>query len=374
MKQIYISRLFTRAAGLLAFAGLCACSAGEDTLPEGPAGEAAVTVVLDSQNPVADELDISVYVFERPAGGNRYVFKRSAVLQNRQGKLLWDGRELLGNDYRFLFLATPSSGAQLVLKQSDDQAPAAGVAWENIRLDRMSAPLSENNYYQVKDMTGQEILASRTVRARLKHIVGRPVFDFFKATSADDFTPGDIDVSTGFASVLDRVYRIDIAYSLSVQQLVFNDTILKPLAGSRLEETQTIQLPEEFDLRVTVPQEEIGLFKPYQASGCARLAGYCFLPTEENMPVVLTFYYYDTTPVCGQDGAALHRHDSQCYASSRLQLNLRDTGGDPVVGIRPGYLTVNKGAILYNRIIDVPASAAIRVDFNWNLENLKNYK
>lgn len=374
MKQMYITRLFSWIAGLSAFGGLCACSGDEEGPQAGASSEPVVSVVLDSPGAAADGLDISVYIFEKASGDSRYVFKSSLNLQNQQGKMRWNGSELLANDYRFLFLATPSAGAQLAVKRSDGQIPAAGTFWEEILLDRVSAPLSGNNYYQVKDLSGQEILASRTVRARLERVVGQVVFDFFKTAPTGSPTPVDIDAAAGVTSVLDRVYRIDITYPSSVRQLAFEGTALKPLAGSRQTETQTVMLPEEPDLRVTVPRAEIGLLRPYEAAGCARIAGYFCLPTAENMPVALTFYYYDTTPVCQSGGSAGHVHDSKCYASSRLQLNLRDADGAPVVGVRPGYLTVNKGAILYDRIIDVPASSAIRVDFDWNLENLKNQK
>lgn len=373
MKQMYITRLRSLAAGLAALGSLIACSSEEEVQqPAGP-GSGAVTLALETRTAADAPLDYSVYVFETPRGSADYVFKSNLDLTDRQGELALTGSELLANDYRFLFLAQPAGSDEITVGRADKAALAQGDAWAAVTLTRTSRPLSDAIYYKVEDAAGSTLLMTHRLQATLERLVGRMVFDCFKVADAGSLDP--IGVATGFASVLDRVYKIEITYGSPVQQMTFEGTTAKPIPSDVPSETQTITVPEEEGLMVTVPQESIGLLDPYGVNGSVRIEGLNMLPTTSAVPVTLTFHYYDTTPICGQNDDAGHTHTSACYSdNSSLVLNLHGTDSTPVTEVRSGYLTVNKAAILFNRIIDLPAGSTIDVRFEWDLSNLPNYQ
>lgn len=373
MKQIYITRLFSRLIGLAVLGGMFACSGEEEEPGAVATGVSGVSVVLKTGSKAAAGLDFSVYVFEKPSDSSTYVFKNSFVLTGQQGKLELEEEELQANDYRFLFLALPAGGEDIKAGRLDASTLRAGDAWEDLRLTRTAAPLSDAVYYKVEDVSGGNLLDTRLIRVTLERLIGRMVFDCFKVANASSQDPIGIDAASGVASVLDRVYKIEITYGSPVQQLSFQGTTLTPLPSLAPQEVQTISLPEEDNLKVTVPQADLGLLKPYGADGCVRILGLNLLPTGTAMPVTLTFRYYDTTPVCQSGSDPAHTHTSACYAESSLVLNLQVANGEGKNAIRPGYLTINKSAILFNRIIDLPAGATLDVDFSWDLSNLPNY-
>lgn len=372
MKQMYITRLRSLVAGLAALGSLIACSSEDEVQqPAGPdSGE--VTLALETRSTADTPLDYSVYVFETPRGSADYVFKSSFALTDRQGELALTGSELLANDYRFLFLAQPAGSDEITVGHADKAALAPGDAWAAVTLTRGTVPLSDAIYYKVEDASGSILLSTHRLQATLDRLVGRMVFDCFKVADAGSLTP--IGIDAGFASVLDRVYKIEITYGSPVQQITFEGTTPKPLPTNVPNETQTITVSTG-DTLVSVPQESIGLLDPYGVNGSVRIEGLNLLPTTSAVPVTLTFHYYDTTPICGQNGDAGHTHTSACYSDkSSLVLNLRGADGTPVTEVRSGYLTVNKAAILFNRIIDLPAGSTIDVRFEWDLSNLPNYQ
>lgn len=370
---MYITRLRSLAAGLAALGSLIACSTEDEVQqPAGP-DSGAVTLALDTRTAADTPLGYSVYVFEAPRGTANYVFKSSLDLTGEQGELNLPGSELLANDYRFLFLAQPAGSDGITVGRAAKTPLSAGDAWADVTLSRTSEPLSDAIYYKVEDVLGSTLLETHELRATLERLIGRMVFDCFKVANAGSSDPVGIDA--GFASVLDRVYKIEITYGSPVQQMNFEGTTAKPLPSSVLEETQIITVPEEEGLTVTAPQESIGLLKPYEVDGYVRIEGLNLLPTTSAVSVKLTFHYYDTTPICGQDGDAGHTHTSACYSDkTSLVLNLHGADGTPVAEVRSGYLTVNKAAILFNRIIDLPAGSTIDVNFDWDLSNLLNYQ
>lgn len=372
---MYITRLLSFAVGLATLGSLIACNSEDEVQqPAGPdSGE--VTLTLETRSTADGSLGYSVYVFETPRGSADYVFKSSLDLTGRQGELELTGGELLAHDYRFLFLAQPAGSDEITVGHADKSALAPGDAWADVTLSRTSAPLSDAIYYKVEDATGSTLLGTHKLEATLDRLIGRMVFDCFKVASAGSLEP--IGIEAGFASVLDRVYKIEITYGSPVQQMKFEGTTPTPtpLPTDVAKETQTIIVPEEEGLTVTVPQESIGLLNPSGVNGSVRIEGLNLLPTTSAVPVTLTFHYYDTTPICGQDGEAGHTHTSACYsAKSSLVLNLHGADGTPVTEVRSGYLTVNKAAILFNRIIDLPAGSTINVSFDWDLSNLPNYQ
>lgn len=377
MKQKSITRLLSHLTGLAIWGSLFACSAGEEEPVARVPDALPVAVVLKTGSTAVPELDFFVYVFEKPvepgAGIGHYVFKNSFVLDAQQGELALAGSELRANDYRILFLAFPAGRQEITVERQDASPLTAGARWEEIRLTRTSEPLSDAIYYKVEDVSGSVLVNTRLIQAQLERLIGQMVFDCFKVAGAGSLQPVDIDPASGAVSVLDRVYEIEITYGATVQQLAFEGTTPQPLPAVVSVQTQTISLTEEEGLKVTLPQEAAGLLKLSGAEGGVRVRGLNLLPTATAMPVTLTFRYYDTTPICGQGGGAGHTHTSACYARSSLVLNLRGADGTPATGIRSGYLTVGKGAILFNRIIDLPAASTLDVDFGWDLSNLPNY-
>lgn len=377
MKQKSMTRLLSRLAGLAVAGSLFACSAGEEDPGAAVPAAAPVSIRLKTGATAAPELDFSVYIFAKPVGQDpgtgHYVFKNSLVLDRQQGQLAWEESEVRANDYRMLFLALPAGREEITIGGADASPLAAGTPWEEVRLTRASAPLSDAVYYKIEDISGSALGSTHLIETQLDRLVGRMMFDCFKVAGAVSREPVDVDPASGVASVLDRVYEIEIAYGNPVQQLAFEGTALRPLPGEASPETQTISLAEEAGLKVTLPQEAAGLLELSGAKGGVRLTGLNLLPTAAAMPVTLTFRYYDTTPVCGRGGEAGHTHTSACYAQSSLVLNLRGADGAPTTSIRSGYLTVGKGAILFNRIIDLPAASTLDVDFGWDVSNLSNY-
>ncbi len=351
------------AIGILA--GIIACSpeSGMYTSPVLPSEGLPIAISLQSKNRASTpSLDYSVYIFSHTTDNPAESYTLDTLISPIEAgsKLKFSNDELLQNNYRFLFIATPAGKKESVIVISGSSIqPGPGTPWENIRLISEEPSLSADNYFQVKDLNGKDILATDTIHGNLTRLVGQMLFNFSKVDPTN--TPQPIDPAV--TSIFDRIDTIQISYTHYTSQLSFNgagalipaDTIPDPLI-------QNIYLTLDNRMCTPIPQAQADTLPGgIQAGG--QLKGLCFYPAINILRTSLVFHYYDTTPVCGN---LEHAHDKNCYLRKKLKLQLPPANTSSYISIDPDTYTVNKAGILCNRIIDIGVSGNIDLNTQWN--------
>ncbi|WP_158712756.1 DUF5031 domain-containing protein [Parabacteroides pacaensis] len=367
MKQIYILRFIILVWGWTSIGVFSACS-DEEKVGSGP--EATVfelPVLFDTKATVSSAMQYAMYIFEQEENGP-YLLKDSLILTEPTGRYTFDKGDLLQKNYRFLFTGTPAAGAEIFTLQTGNHSLAEGTEWKDVLLTCKKTTVSEYNYCTVKDMSGQDLLTQGMIKCKMERIVGKMVFDFFKAQDGvTPLQPVDID-SEEVLSVMDRIKSIEVVYTGFVSSLTFNDAN-ELIPGKSIADdntvTQFINVENTPEFKVTVPQEEIGLVGVENVKGAVRLTGGCFFPTSGNMAVRLTFTYYDTTPVCEKEEV----HSEECFKQKTLVLNLKDQNNTQVLRIVADRMIRNKIGIHCNRIIDIPVNSGLNIDVEWNKDN-----
>ena len=367
MKQIYILRFIILVWGWTSIGVFSACS-DEEKVSSGPETSVfELPVLFDTKATASSAMQYAMYIFEQEGSGP-YLFKDSLILTEPTGHYTFNKKDLLKKNYRFLFTGTPAAGAEIFTLQIGNHSLTEGMDWEAVILTCKKAAVSEYNYCKVVDMSGQDILTQGSINCKMERIVGKMVFDFFKAQDGvTPLQPVDID-SEEVLSVMDRIKSIEVVYTGLISTLTFNQANeLIPDASTAGDNTvtQLIHIENTPEFKVTIPQEEIGLVGVDNVKGAVRLVGGCFFPTLENMAVTLTFTYYDTTPVCEKEEV----HSEGCFKQKTLVLNLKDQNNTQVLRIMADRMIRNKIGIHCNRIIDVPVNSGLNIDVEWNKDN-----
>lgn len=349
---------------IAAIAGITACSdePGVDIASPACTEGLPVAALLQSRATAspAPVLDYSVYVFSRLQAAPTEAYRLDTLISpiETDSKLKFSNNQLSQKDYRFLFTATPQGTRETVVVTPSVATPSSGTAWEDIRLISGEPLLSLDNYYEVKDLSGKDILVTDTIRGRLSRIVGQMVFDFFKT---DPSTKDPIHIDAGFTSIFDRIDTIQITYTNATTQLSFDaEGQPVPAVTNPQTVTQKIQFRLDNNFGTPIPQAQTDTL-PGGVQAGGRLKGFCFLPATEVLKTVLLFQYYDTTPTSTDP---VHQSDPAYYARRTLQLSVPASGGLP---IQANTYTVNKAGIYCNRIIDIGVTGGFSLNLDWDI-------
>jgi hypothetical protein len=215
-------------------------------------------------------------------------------------------------NYKFPFICTPSV-PEIVTLNNDGQTLDENNTWSDVRIRQNTEILSKDNYHKIVEKTGEELPEQTQIHATLTRIVGQVVFDIYRIDT-DIQDPTSI-VSTDVASVLDRVYQIDITYTnlskefyfTTSNDLLVNETFNQPQKIEPvLSENLTLSLPQQ-DQNPDLYNEEI--------RGSVRIKGLYGLPVESNVSIK---HYYDDTPACGNtDDSHSHSAENGCFVFTK---------------------------------------------------------
>lgn len=348
---------------VIAIGFLTACSEDQEVSPVTPPHSTGTPLSLKTKGFSVDagHLNYSLYIFSHTSGSTE-AYRLDSTIHPLQetSKLVFSNQKLVEKDFRFLFTATPAARPEITITQGNTAGdPASGSSWSEIRIRTAADSLTIDNYYGVTDLTGAELLKTDTIRGQLTRLVGQTVFDFTKiGNSLENPLPTDATVT----SVFDRIYQIHLEYTgyttmLRLEgkdQLVPADTVSVPLSLSYITRLDSV-------LKLTIPQEQIDTLAVGKLYG-GRLRGACLFPTTGTLQAKLTFYYYDTTPLCPN---LVHRHEADCYAKSSVKLTLSGKPAATGIPVQENAYTVNRIGIRNNRIIDISYGADMDLDTQW---------
>lgn len=319
-----------------------------------------VELSIDSRA-VTGGLKYDLYVFRKETSGSDYLLEQSVSLNaDGQDRLRLMNDDLRNHTYRFLFLATSDNDPEIAVKSKDGTEVTAGsTAWSDLTVVAEKDSLTAGNYYGILDRDGSELLKTGSIEGVLTRLTGQFVFEFYRVGPDGISAPTDI-VSPDVLSVLDRVYRIDLLYTGLTQAVRFG-TGNMPAAVLPAENTvaRRISLQTGNDLRVGIPQ---GILEALAVKGAVRFKGEYGLPAAGTVRIKMTFYFYDTTPRCGEPD---HSHDASCYPQRTLLLNLPEEASSAGLSMKADYFTVNKGGIRYDRIIDLENNSGVKLEIDW---------
>lgn len=367
MKRIDNIRIAGCIACISGLAALFACSdeheattaagTGADTFP------VAVRTVTGSD--AAPGLTTTMYIFETAAGTADYRLKDSLVLAGTDGQYQFDPKEMRASDYRFLFLTTPAETPEIGLGQRSGAGLTGETHWsDTLFIVRRQAELSPYNYYSVEDLPGTRLLETKTVETDLQRLVGQMAFAFFRTAEGSGVEQPVSIVSEEVSSVIDRVYEIAVTYA-NPEQALWLDAggQVHPAGMTTGSVVQTLAPQQDDNRKVSLPQPDNSLFLYGDGiRGAVRIAGPCFFPSDGNMEVTLLFRYHDTTPVTGPDGTVR-------YEKKELPLRLADYAQTEALKIIPDYITLSKGGIRCDRVIDVPVNTSMQLVLDWDTNN-----
>lgn len=338
-----------------------ACSDGDHAEPRRTA-DAGISIELPSTLEAAD-LACPLCLFRRSAGSADEYRLAALFTDAADGSTLKLGlEEVIGYDCRFLAVAQKRDAGAIKLTASDGSPLAIGGAWADVRLACPTEGVSGDAYFGVRDLAGDEIVAAGKVQLFLTRIAGRFVFDFYRiATSLDD--PQGV-VSDAVSSVLDRVTEIAIEYEGLTSSLRFDARNRLIPDASASEPLLTTIRPKLTGFGVALPQSDLGL-EVYDAAvrGSARIMGAFALPASERVRIHMTFKYFDTTPLCGNDHTG--DHTQECYGASVIALDLPAAGSAAGLPVDADCFTVSRAGLRCDRVIDVPLSGSVGADFSW---------
>lgn len=307
------------------------------------------------------DLEVKLYVFSSE-GGSDYLFNSSLPLATDVPTMLkLNPSDLNKKDYRFLFTATPKAQAEIQARPADGSSFDSGTTWQNVVVAMTGNSLSADNYYGITDLTGKSILQTGVIEGELKRMVGQMVFCFYKADS--DRTPLPVD-DADVASVLDRISSIDITYTGIPRQISF-DADNKPVAGDEGTFNHSVRFALDAEgLKVSLPQTGVPVETADSIEGGAILKGACLFPSPSSVRVSMTFHYYDTTPICTEDGKSTHGVD--CFDKRTLSLSIPKEDEATGLKVLPDYFTINNACLPCNRIIDIQHTSGLTINTEWN--------
>lgn len=413
---------------------------GEDNNTDVDITDEISVITTLATEPIPENLQCSMYVFWKSASDNEseYVLKETKILDNTAlNKLKLMNNELVGKTYRFLFIATPALTKEIELVRSNETSLQEGDKWGEVMINSSSLLISGDNYQGFVDKTGNEILNGKRINCTLTRVVGQVIFDIYKVIKEEDTTTSQ-NVELPHFTVLDRVYKIEIEYRNLTQGAVYNNNneMTHHLLWNNSYK-QTIE-PKLFEnenpwfrnFKIDTEQEVENLTFSAEKEGSAHIKGIYCMPSDKNLKIKLTFYYYDTTPLCEETehihsrycytsvdnygniqylspvcGKAEHTHLNSCYKDGELictkevhvhraecydisptcgmseyiytsdcftkktiVLNLPKENATPL-SIIPNHYTLNTAKIRYDRIIDVGVNFSFEFDTAWKNDN-----
>ncbi|WP_418991964.1 DUF5031 domain-containing protein [Alistipes sp.] len=357
MKRRNIYRIFAPLCLLLTTA--CTQEGQEECVP---CKEVRSVDVRLAKTPVSG-LATPLYIFRRSAGTqDEYRYDRSfeSVADGQMLKLPL--AEMKASDYRFLMIAQPEGTPWLGMQTAAGTAFAAGDGWNDLRLACATGEAASDGYCGYIDMGGEELLQQGRIQLTLTRVAGQVVFDIFRM--AGSLSQPQSVVSADVESVIDRVSKIVIEYDNPTTVLRFGaDGVLTADGYASEPFTQTIE-PEAVDFKVSLPQADKGL-QVYRTDlrGSLRIEGAFLLPSDSQLQIRMTFDYYDTTPICGNDHTG--DHVASCFTPKQLQLFLPASTAGAGLPVAADCFTVNRAGLRCDRIIDVPVNSSIEAEFGW---------
>lgn len=334
-----------------------------------------ITATLDTRS-IPNELTCVLYVFWKPTPSSGYVYKEEVRLTDLMlpYRMKFLNEELVDKSYRFLFVAAPTAGSKLSVSNDENKQLSTSDTWEQVIISSSEQLLDDKYYYAVVDKTGDEILEAGTINGELERMVGQIVLDIFRI--GDNISDPDPIQSSMVASVLDRVYQIDVEYSNLTKAFAFNEAgaiVEKSSWTTKLSQTLTPTLGDT--LQVALPQLANGLNESAQGvKGSVRIASgtYC-LASSAKVRTKYTFKYYDTTPTCANIEKT-HKHTLSCFENNQRELVLhipQEADDAQLLNVLPNHFTVSKAGIRLDRIIDLASATSFVLAMDWANENIE---
>lgn len=374
-----LKRLFPALGIVLA---LAACSEGGPGAPEG-----AITVEASPALPtegLQGEIAYGAYIFRKGAADAEYGLYKAVYPFVSGSDLELELAALDGAGLRFLFTAMPAGVNQndvVSALTGETVSPlaqsAAGLAWSSVRFVHPGVALTADYYYGVTDITGADLIAAGKVEGILTRFVGQMTYDIFKV-SGSLTNPVGVSDTENVLSVIDRVYLIEEDCAGLTARLKFDGTTL--VADTEAEpytlENTITPVPDGSTGKVTLAEARTGgAIEKYAASGeeadlylgAARIRGAYLFPAADGVEAVLTFHYYDTTPICGgnhADGQEGHTLEG-CYVKPAGGLPLYVSRGGSVA-VKANHYTANKIGIPCDRVIDIPLNSGLNIITGWS--------
>jgi len=334
-----------------------------------------ITATLDTRS-IPSELTCMLYVFWKPTSGSDYVYKEEVGLTNLMlpYRMKFLNQDLVEKSYRFLFVAAPSTDSKLSVVNDENGQLSNGNTWAQVVVSSSEQLLDDKYYYAVVDKSGDEILEAGTINGELERMVGQIVLDIFRI--GDNISDPDPIQSSMVASVLDRVYQIDVEYSNLTKAFAFNEAgaiVEKSSWTTKLSQTLTPTLGDT--LQVALPQLANGLDESGQeVNGSVRIAGVYCLSSSAKVRTKYTFKYYDTTPTC-ENLEKTHKHTLACFEDNKRELILhipQEADDAQLLNVLPNHFTVSKAGIRLDRIIDLASATSFVLAMDWANENIEN--
>jgi len=360
---------FKWTALLILCAIFTACSQDSDDIGNPVIGDLNITVPFELRS-LPLNTSCEMYIFRKTTSGSEdYTFTEKTTITSSPAVLKFRNQDLVEKSYRFLIVAFPGEAPQMEVIDKNTGSWNNSVKWDNMTIRALSRNLTGENYCGIVDKTGMEILDGGTIHVTLERMVGQLILDIFKVNSSID-DPTNIISDGTVASVLDRVYKIDINYDRMVRDITFDasfNIIENAPWGS--DHTQTIPVNmNETNFQVPMDGSIAELEKPEaNPAGSVRIKGLYLLPTDENLRCKLTFYYYATTPKCE---VPTHAHTKACYEEKTLTLHLPEEKNVTPLSVLANHYTQNKAGIWYNRIIDLEQNVSFGITTTWGNGNI----
>lgn len=343
------------------------CTESREDMPDWVDSKSGILFRMQLREGTSDNgLLTNLYVFSKKGSGNYLLVDSVRKVVNDSTRLKLDWKDSDEKYYRFLFIATSEQKPEMQVQRTDNTPFAFGTEWGKVAVSMLTDNLSVDNYYGIKDLSGNEIRQLGSIDGELSRLVGQMVFCFYKVGSGGitDRLPVD-DPKVG--SVLDRVSSIDIAYK-GVARMVTFDENQRPiaLAGSNKELKHTVSFTLSADslAAVKLPQAGVPVEIADSIPGGAILKGACLLPSQGGVRVSMTFHYYDTTPVC-TNWESSHKHGTECYTLSEMSLNLPKAQAEMGLNVLPDHFTINNAGLPCNRIIDILYASDFTINTTW---------
>lgn len=352
--------------------GFVACSDNMDNEYNdinGGTGELPINIRIANAD-LPENLHCTMYIFGKAGEASEYILKDSIHLNTENRRILpYSSTEWNEDNYRFLFIAMPNENAGLTLTNHNDADLERTVdTWENIRIKAADTKnISGDCYYGILDKTKGEIADSRLISGEIKRLVGQMAIDIFRVD--DNGAPMDKQ-NLSISTVLDRVYKIDFAYTGLTDEITF-DAAGEPvwLATTTLTET-SIDIELGDTLQMYMNENSLLAVTPEGVDGSVRIKNLFCLPSTDNVKLKVTFHYYDTTPTCGiTETNYNHYEEESCFVTKAIELNLPQNNNEKeYLDILPNYYTVNKAGIPLDRIIDLLQPGSYGLNTTWENE------
>ena len=150
-------------------------------------------------------LECDLYLYKRSNNQPNYILSEIIPFGTENEKYIkFLNTDLMNASFRFFFVATVPGNQEISLQNN-----TVNQLWTDLTITANDVDLSDNWYYGILDKTGSQILADGEINGILERLVGQITLDIFRADGAVD-KPIDIINKIEIASVLDRVYQIDM--------------------------------------------------------------------------------------------------------------------------------------------------------------------